>query len=231
MIFSKSKINGSKRLSGQRSARTAAFTVVELIVVVAIFALIMSVALWNQKALSNNILISNLGYEIALAVRETQAYGIGVRAKSGASLAQDFQGGFGINVDLDNPEQLVVFNDLDDDKIYSNNETFAIYKFQNQSGNKIVAVCAEHPSNTPCIAGGGTSFKEATVVFKRPNPEASFRADYPLGGGTAGVKSGPLYIVINTPGNNNCRVVAVETTGQIHVESATSVSPACVNSN
>lgn len=207
-----------------------AFTIIELIVVIAIFALIMTVALWNQRDLTNNILISNLGYEIALAVRETQAYGIGVRARPGAEASQDFQGGFGIYASINTPEQLIVFNDLNENKIYDGaEEVFATYQFRNQNGNKITAICAEHPNNTPCIAGGGSSFAEATVVFKRPNPEASFRSDAALGGGSNGVKSGPVYIVINTPAKNNCRAVVIETTGQIHVESASSYSPACVN--
>jgi prepilin-type N-terminal cleavage/methylation domain-containing protein len=206
------------------------FTLVELVVVIGIFTLIMSVALWNQRSLNNNILISNLGYEIALAVRETQAYGIGVRARSGASTAQDFRGGFGMFVDVNLPQQLIVFNDLDDDQVYDGpNEIFATYQFRNQNGNRITALCAEQNTNQPCGIGGPTSYQQLTVLFKRPNPEALFSAVGVRGGGVTGIKSGPVYIVINTPTQNNCRAIIIDSTGQIRVESATGARPVCVN--
>jgi prepilin-type N-terminal cleavage/methylation domain-containing protein len=207
------------------------FTLVELVVVVGIFTLIMSVALWNQRSLNNNILISNLGYEIALAVRETQAYGIGVRARTGASTAQDFRGGFGMFVDLSSPQQIIVFNDLDNDQVYdAPTEIFATYQFRNQNGNRITALCAEQNANQPCGIGGPTSYQQLTILFKRPNPEALFSAVGTKGnGGSTGVKSGPAYIVINTPTQNNCRAIIIDSTGQIRVESATSETRACVN--
>ncbi len=203
------------------------FTIVELIVVIGIFTVIMSVALWNQKELSNNILITNLAYEIALAIREAQAYGIGVRAEIGAGNPNDFKGGFGIYVNMNNPEQLVLFNDKDDDKTYDlGAETFATYDFQKQNGSKIVAICAAHAPGAghPCTSTADTAKTELSILFKRPNPEASFVVNT-----NPPIVKGPAYIVVNTLAGNNCRAIVVESTGQIHVENVFSPYPACVN--
>ncbi len=208
-----------------------AFTIVELIVVVGIFTLVMTIALWNQKDLSNSVLITNLAYEIALAVREAQAYGIGVRADTGANNSGDFQGGFGIYANISNPEQLILFHDKDGNMQYDSagGETFIVYNFQNQRGNRIKAICVAHTPLSlqgPCTAVSGTKTDEVTILFKRPNPEASF-----LVPATQPIVKGPAIIVLNTPSNNNCRAVVVETTGQIHIENAQSTLPACSNTN
>jgi Tfp pilus assembly protein FimT len=210
-----------------------AFTIVELIVVVGIFTLIMTVALWNQKDLSNSVLITNLAYEVALAVREAQAYGIGVRADTGANTTDDFQGGFGIYANLSNTQQLILFNDKNGNQQYDADpvlsETFIVYNFQNQRGNRMTAICAAHtPLSThgPCTPTSGTGTQEVNIMFKRPNPEATFYA-----AGSPPVIKGPVFIVLNTPSGNNCRAVVVETTGQIHIENAQSPVPACSNSN
>lgn len=186
-----------------RASFKLGFTLIELIVVIGIFSLIMAVALWNQKELSNNILITNLAYEIALAVRETQAYGIGVRTSPTSSpTSTDFQKPFGLHVDLTNgnEKQWVLFQDQNNDSIYQAGETFAIYKFQNQNGNRITALCLNHPITTPCIrsASLGSSFVKLDILFRRPNPEAYFQGGKGLGAGAELGFPGPAYIVVNT---------------------------------
>lgn len=206
------------------------FTLIEMIVVIGIFSLIMAVALWNQKELSNNILITNLSYEIALAIRETQAYGIGVRTNVANPTSDDFRKPFGFHVDLDNPKRWVLFQDKNENYVYDVDETYAIYNFQNQNGNQITALCLNHPVTTPCRRDPmlGSSFKTLNIVFKRPNPEALFKGDKGLGSGEEPFP-GPAYVVVNTPGDKNCRAVIIETTGQIRVDSAKSTNAACIN--
>ncbi len=223
-ILSLSKTAYAKGVLGFKRA----FSIVELIVVVGIFTLIMAVALWNQRELSNSVLITNLAYEIALAVREAQAYGIGVRADVAAKNSTDFRSAFGIYANINTPEQLILFQDKNGNMQYEANggETFVVYNFKNQRGNKMKTICAAHAFSIhgPCTAVSSTKLNEVTILFKRPNPEASFFAPQ-----TQLATKGSVVIVLNTPANNNCRAVVVETTGQIHIENARSTLPACVN--
>lgn len=185
------------------------FTVVELLVVLAIFAIIMSVALFDQGKLNNNILITNLAYEVALAIREAQSYGIGVRTvnTTGTDTA------FGVYFDITSPTQIILFKDIDNSSSYTGvNETVSVYTIQNQRGNRIKALCLG-AAGVSCSAPGNTN--NISIIFKRPNPEAIFRP----------VVGGPAYIVVDTPSNNNCKVVVVETSGQIRVENKTLVAP------
>ncbi len=217
---------------------SAAFTIIELIVVVGIFGIIMSVALANQQELNSSLLISNLGYEIGLIVRETQAYGIGVRAQSGVSSVSDFQGSFGVHIALVGPsktaDKIIVFKDKNNDGEYTTSadpaaeELFSIYQFQNQRGNKIIALCADL-SEMPCRVDGGNSRDELNIIFKRPNPEASFNAIEQDQSTLDKGLPGPAVIVINTAAGKNCRAVIIEATGQIRIETGKGSPPICLN--
>lgn len=202
----------SKVFRTQGRIEKKGFSIIELIVVIGIFSIILSVALFNQGKLNNNILLTNLAYEIALLVRETQAYGIGVRAQNTEG---GFQGGYGISFDPRSPNRIFQFNDINNNKILDQGELASEYIIQNQRGNTIVAQCIGEASG-PCMDNN----KLINVVFQRPNPEAFFtRAD--VNGGTAGPfaeSAGPAYIVVETPMGENCRVVVIEQTGQIRVE-------------
>lgn len=196
------------------------FTLIELIVVIAIFSIITTIALFNQGKLNSSILVTNLAYEIALAVREAQTYGVGVRADVGNA---SFEGGYGAYFDISNPEQIVLFTDT----VEQNNnfdsgtsEESSRLVIQNQRGNKITALC-RGPMSVPCVNGGPGSIDSLNIIFRRPNPEALM---YSMKDGVLSDQdvAGPVYIVVNTPAEENCRVIVVEKTGQIRVDNSTS---------
>lgn len=196
------------------------FSLIELIVVIGIFGIILSIALFNQSKLNNNILLTNLAYEIALLVRETQSYGIGVRA---VDAAQGYEGGYGISFDPRTPGQIVQFNDKNNNQRVDAGEISSTYTIQNQRGNSIVAQCIGNLVGE-CIG----NITLINILFKRPNPEANFLKGS-VSNGTLNINentdtnlSGPAYIVVKTPSGDNCRVVVVEQTGQIRVEDKTS---------
>jgi prepilin-type N-terminal cleavage/methylation domain-containing protein len=203
------------------SAFKRGFTIVELIVVIGIMAVVMSVVMFNQSGLNSSILITNLSYEMALAVRQAQTFGVGVRSKDTNS--GDFSGGYGIVFSVATPNQFLIFNDKNKDLSFTPNssEEVSLYTFQNQKGNFIQAVCVNHtagPCNTsaPSYAPNGVN-----IVFVRPNPEAQFSSN--------GVQiNGPIYIVVNTPNKKNCRAVIVEASGQVRVD--TGANNVCTNS-
>lgn len=207
----------------------AGFTLIELLVVLAIFSLIMGIALFNQAGLSSNILITNLAYETALAVREAQAYGISVRATASSTATVSFDKGYGAYFDIDKPLQFVVFGDSDNNNTYTlgavPSELQSLYEIRNQRGNKIVAICVGNGSLrdsgiTPCVDGTRypNSVKKLSIMFKRPNPESIFLKDVDGDGNFIPATGAPAVIVVNNIDNSNCRAIIVEITGQIRVE-------------
>src|SRR3989344_6847475 len=73
-----------------------AFTLVELVVVLAIFTLISSVVLANHSRFNGSVLLGSLAYDIALSIREAQVYGLSVKQHTVAGVGQ-FQIGYGIH--------------------------------------------------------------------------------------------------------------------------------------
>ena len=212
----KNKKNNSGRAGKKSKLMNTGFTLIELLVVLGIFALIMGVALFNQAGLSSNILLTNLAYETALAVREAQTYGIGVRAT--ASSTSNFDRGYGAYFDITaGQNQIVVFGDSDNSNSYNSaSELQSLYQVQNQRGNKISSICYGDVSSC-------TPVSKLSIMFKRPNPEASFWVID--GSESANQVNGPATIVVSNADNTNCRSIIVEVTGQIRVENKNGVCP------
>jgi prepilin-type N-terminal cleavage/methylation domain-containing protein len=207
------------------------FTIAELTVVVGIIGVVTTIALANQASLSNNVLLSNLAYEIGLSLREAQTYGISVKA--GDSTA-GLRGAYGILFRSDEPLEYYLFHDRNDNKIVdeADGEIVDTYKIENQRGNSIVRMCFDLPCNVNNSVGdayGGGGY--IAIMFRRPNPEPVFKTG-PLNGASLGAsispdEIGPVHIVVNNQARNNCKTIIVESTGQIRVDSGT--PDVCVN--
>lgn len=201
------------------SKKSGGFTIVELIVVIAIFSVITTMALFNQGKLNSTILITNLSYEIALSVREAQTYGVGVRADGTGG---NFEGGYGVSFDATRPDQIILFTDtVDANSRVDEGEEVSRMIIQNQRGNMITALCRGSATNPICVNGSDHSVTTLNILFIRPNPEAIFFS-IDNNGITSEDAAGPAYIVVNTPSGDNCRVIVVEKTGQIRVDNSTS---------
>ncbi|MBP6974602.1 MAG: prepilin-type N-terminal cleavage/methylation domain-containing protein [Candidatus Pacebacteria bacterium] len=230
-ILSFKKINSQKvsRKTGQKGVQSG-FSLPELIIVIAIFVIISSIAMFNQSKLSSSVLLTNMGYEVGLAVREAQIYGIGVRSED---LGTSFTGQYGAHFSVaDGQErQVIVFADLDTNFAYTPDhvppEEKYIYEFDNRRGNKIAALCVGNitvPDET-CDRGvsftspGTESLDGFDILFKRPNPSALIYGPDTSGATTDAVaKTGRAYIVVSSVDGDDCRVVIIESTGQIRVE-------------
>lgn len=229
-ILSFKKINNRKvsRKTGQKGVQSG-FSLPELIIVIAIFVIISSIAMFNQSKLSSSVLLTNMGYEVGLAVREAQIYGIGVRSED---LGTTFTGQYGAHFSVaDGQErQVIVFADQADinggpNFKYDEGEEKYIYEFDNRRGNKIAALCVGNidTSNTETCAAGASfgaaeSLTEFDILFKRPNPSALIYGPTAVDDPTPVAKIGRAYIVVSSVDGDDCRVVIIESTGQIRVE-------------
>jgi prepilin-type N-terminal cleavage/methylation domain-containing protein len=211
------------------------FSIPELIIVVAIFAVITTIAMFDQGRLSSNVLLTNMSYEVALAIREAQVYGLGVR-NTGANDGSEFQGEYGAHFDINSPREVFLFGNnyvISDNPGFDPGEELFQYTFENQRGNLITAICVgdiNTANGERCTAEESNPFKvnEVDIVFKRPNPSPRIISN--TGAGTTQVV-GRVYIVLNNVDGNSCRTVIVEGTGQIRVEDGLKTNPVCTNTN
>ena len=87
------------------------FSLPELIIVIGIFIIISTIAMFNQGKLSSSVLLTNMAYEVGLAIREAQTYGIGVRSEDAGT---NFTGQYGAYFDTSTEttkRQVIVFAD------------------------------------------------------------------------------------------------------------------------
>lgn len=198
-----------------RLLNTGGFTLVEMMVVVAIMTIIMGVVFFNSRDFANNANITNQAYKIALSVREAQVYGLSVRGyqdiSSGSAI---FNMGYGVSFDTSSASgkntSYSIFVDKDKNHEYGlGDEIFETDPLE--VGNTIYKICT-----TKAGMGSGFSFdcssSRADISFLRPNPEAYFKAD-----GRNDFDS--VVVVVKTP-TGKMKQVEVYSTGQIAVEDA-----------
>ncbi len=205
------------------------FSLPELIIVIGIFVIISTVAMFNQGKLSSSVLLTNMAYEVGLAIREAQTYGIGVRSEDAGT---NFTGQYGAYFDTSTEEskrQVIVFADgavagVPADFQYQPGEEKYIYEFENRRGNKISAVCVGDLGGAAC-EDGVNSENPLAVLFKRPNPSALISP----AAGLQDVRSDRVYVVVSSLEGDDCRAVIVEPTGQIRVEDSSKGACAITN--
>ncbi len=197
------------------------FTLIEMLVVVAIFTIISAVALFNQTKFSSDMVITNLAYEVALEVRQAQTYGIGVRGSSNGG--SNFQYGYGVHFGQDN-KSFLLFADQNlvpssIKYVYDSAGDSLVDTFHLPGGNTIAEIC--YNQSSALAPGSGPTapncYKNLTshsldISFVRPNPEARTVLD-----GDVTVDVAPVYIILRSALGDKCKTVKVYSTGQISV--------------
>ncbi len=170
------------------------FTLVEMTVTVAIFAIITTIVLVRNASFDNEVILNNLAYDIALSIREAQQFGINVRASEGV-----FDSAYGVHFDMDS-DTYVLFNDRDGDDAYG--ETELVESFTLGRGARIGTICD--------LESGSCKIDSVDIVFRRPDPDAI------ISGGTIA----RIRIEINSARQEGVRYIIVESTGQIAIDRA-----------
>jgi prepilin-type N-terminal cleavage/methylation domain-containing protein len=215
------------------------FSLVELIVVIVIFTTISSMVIFRQSKFSSDILITNLAYQMALEIRQTQTYGIGVRGIDNPLLINRFKYGYGIHLGVDSlnrslvdspPESsFILFADSYDSSNYpdGNDHVYGeagvpaaddqgehLETFKVPAGNKILDFCYGSGSNLHChddSSGGPTTLD---ITFLRPEPNAHITID----GSPDTEYAGPVDIILQSALGDKCKKIVILSTGQISVD-------------
>ena len=83
------------------------FTLVELVVVIAIIGLITGLILVSDSRFGGVVLLENLAYDMALSIREAQVYGISVQRFG----ANTYSAGYGMHFDTSSATNYITFGD------------------------------------------------------------------------------------------------------------------------
>lgn len=86
------------------------FSLVEMMVVLAIITIITAVVLTGQSTFNRSILLTDTAYQVATSIREMQSFGISSRRyKSGATDVQNSP--YGVHIDTSNKNRYILFAD------------------------------------------------------------------------------------------------------------------------
>jgi len=204
-------------------------TYVELIVVLSIFAVLSSVAIFNYGSFQDKVDIKNLGSDIALKILEAQksslsglfppqllvspltwkpSYGVYFWNGSGASQGADSKNFiYFSDLDYSVPSQNGLFDDSDCMGECINKVTI--------SKNNIISKLEVVPTSTSCTGTvTGNSVTNLNIVFKRPNSGVMVSSS------GAGVPPGTfncVQITVSSP-KFNTSVIKVFPSGRIEVK-------------
>ncbi len=208
-----------KKRSIRHILKTAGFTIIELIVVIAIIAVVSTLVLFNSGKLNSALLLSNTAYEVGLIVREAQIAGLGVRASQNSG-TQSFAYSQGVHFNIAEPNTVILFSDIDGNGHYNGSiEDVQSYTISNSRAGKILAICGI-TADPICSPDGPTHVETLDIMFKRPNPEAFFKIGNisPSDGSSIVMSEFNNGVVINIGFVDDiCRSVIVQKTGAVEV--------------
>ncbi len=195
-------------LGGISVSSRRGFTMVEVLVTLAIFSIISGVVLTRYKDFSGGIVLSNLAYEIAITIRQAQVYGLSV--KNTLTSQSNFNFPYGIHLPGPLSNSFVLFADVDNNG-YQSSEI--IETLTTRQGNTIYNFCAVTGSSvSKCNVGTPQLITSLDIKFLRPDPEAIIKSNI----------SGDVYkeasITVRSPGTDRNKTISIKSTGQISVQ-------------
>jgi len=166
-LFRKTK---NKNIAPTRNF-TAGFTLIELLMCLVIIMIITFITRSSKTQFERSIFLSNQAYDIALAIREAQAYAINVRCSSsaGCTTASGFDVGYGVR--FTTGTSFTLFADLDNDHFYDG-VSERIRDYTIKSGNTISSICVVSTGSPGVCDLANPVVSMLDVTFRRPDSEA-----------------------------------------------------------
>jgi len=235
----------SKKLFNKNKLKEqAGFTLLEVMVVVAIFGIMTAVVVFNYANFSSKVILTNMAYEIALTTRQAQVFGLGARS-SDTNLIDlppevQFESPFGMFFNLQDvtgpklntTDQFIMF--IDEVALQDGN-TVSDHFCKRGSGSGDSCTCLNDGKDDECVNkfqmqrgmyiskihvvndnSVCKSTNQAAISFKRPNPDG-FIVDQESGGSNP-TKYRSLQITV-TSKNEDHEYVIMRESGQLSVQS------------
>lgn len=183
------------------------FTLVEIIVVIAIIATISALSLFNSGKLNSAVLLSNTAYEVSLIIRDAQISGLGAKVLLDGNVATTSNQGVYFNI---NDSKIILFADLSKNNGYNQGEESQIYNIENKRAGSILSIKKIPNSGDP------VDIQDLNIIFKRPNPEAYFYYT-DTENNLLTEQYGSVAINMGFPGGD-CKSIIVYKTGAIQID-------------
>jgi prepilin-type N-terminal cleavage/methylation domain-containing protein len=199
------------------------FTLIELVTVILIMSIITTTLLIRQSRFDSSTVLRSLAYSVALSVRQAQVYGTSVVGTTTSQCAGGnlnasgvcFASAYGLYFDVATPTSYALFADLNGDGKYQANEVLKTFNLG--TGYAISNFCATNQASIDRCSSAG-AINSLAIVFKRPNPDASFVALDSGGNPIAGDTYSKGYVqIVTTSDAGNTKRVSVLTTGEVTV--------------
>jgi len=142
------------------------FTLVELMVTIGIFVMMTALVLARYDSFGTGTILTNMAYDIALTIRQSQTYGLSVRRVDNST--NDFSAAYGVHFnDATDVRKFILFIDSNKDEFYTSDNDISVSVYNLKQGAKIKNICVG--TGTSC---NNTDVTDIDITFKRPNPEA-----------------------------------------------------------
>jgi len=176
------------------------FTLIEIIIVVAIMALLMSAFVFRYRDYNQVVLVDQLANEIALTLREGQFYATGVRERAPGT--DDFSGWYGIFFE-DDSQSYLSFADLDQNFEYDESEDEEIALYDTNGRIYLFGYLTYLSGEVP------TPVDNAHIVFEKGHLNPYFKIP--------GTNFNRLMITVLSPDLSLERAVCIENTGRMYI--------------
>lgn len=197
---------------------TAAFTLIELIVSISIFAIMTALVVVKYGSFNNSVLLTNAAYDVALAIRTAQTYGLSVRSTDGGILPTAYGIHFNRKTDSgisdcieESTSRFVMFADIGTTPgtCDSADSIISVFNLKNGIIYKIVIGGSEQ-----------STLNGFTVSYMRPSPEAIFNirctVNFQCVSGEYIAQNN--YKIVLTSSDGDTRGVTIYPNGQISVD-------------
>ena len=199
---------------------TAGFTLIELMVVLAIIGTVTGIALSSESAFNRTLVLANTAYDIALTLRSAESFGTASRA-----LATTANVGYGVHFQRGTTGSFILFADTwpvvdpsctrpdcrGGDYLYTTDDV--IVQTYTLGNNIMVSDFCTSSDRLRCASTG--DLHSLDVVFARPNPDAFIRAN-----GSFYTDSYTAACLVISSDRGGTRSVFVEASGQIRTGSS-----------
>lgn len=197
------------------------FSIVELLVSVAIFAFLTAFLVSKYGNFNQSILLTNLAYDVAITLRNAQNYGINVKSApdvvNNVNYSEEFKLGYGVHFDTHTGTpapntEMIFYADTNNSFSYNPGTDSLLGRYVLRNGSKVSSICTNDTGDSCPTSGTGVdgTVGDLDVVFIRPSPDANF------GSNGSSINAKFAQITLQTP-NGQTKKVVVRRTGQIGV--------------